>query len=361
MIGRGSALCDVILLISLALLSAVFLTRYVDVKRRNSVDSPAAAVTSDEESPEEFRPLTLSAGSDAELSEQKIDDLLARVPDTRPAACHGRRYRKLPVATVVVVFSDYEFYDAKLTLTSMLRDDRLPQLVNEILLVDDASNRQQVLQDAQNYIQSVSRSFPTVRLVRLRTRVGRVRARSLAVDEHVTNDVVVCVDVGVVCTRGWLSPLLDLVSTASDGESTIAVPHYDQLAHPVALEYLETQSNLIATMSWSLTIRMRHRDTSTDSEDDGRLWRPAPVVRGDVFAVRRTFLSSIGGLYDSRLEDGTGAGEHVELSLRSWLCGGNIKVCIRAVDGAIYPAFILGIYRGNSPPQSLKFPPPKIS
>ena len=55
--------------------------------------------------------------------------------------------------------------------------------------------------------------------------------------------------------------------------------------------------------------------------------RSVPVVRGEVFAVRRSFLSSVGGLYDARLEDGTGAAQHIDLSLRTWLCGGGgIKV-----------------------------------
>lgn len=303
-------------------LGAVFIARYSDVTQRYSREFPAADVTSgDEESPGR------SAGQDTALSQQtpipSQQTIDVDLRDTRPDVCHSHKYQQLPVATLVIVFNDYEFYDAKLTLTSILRDVDLSQLVTEILLVDDASSREQVLQDTQNYIRSVSRSFPVVRLVRLRMRVGRVRARSLAVDEHVTNDVVVCVDAGVLCGRGWLSPLLELVSSASDGQSTIAVPHYDQLTHPITMKHLETHSDLVATLSWSLTIRMRRHDNSADYSG---LSRPVGVVRGDVFAVRRSFLTSIGGLYDSRLEHGTGAGEHVELSLRTWLCGGNIKV-----------------------------------
>jgi len=229
----------------------------------------------------------------------------------------------------VVVFSDYEFYDALVTLTSIQRDSRLSQLVSEILLVDDATNQESVLRDTQNYVRDWSASLPAVRLVRLGGRVGRIRARSLAVEHHVTNDVAVFVDPGVVCTLGWLSPLLELLSSTSGGQSTIAVPHYDHLTHPVTLQYLETDSDLVATLSWSLTIRMRHKDSTADSSQDfegSRLWQSVPVVRGDVFAVRRSFLLSIGGLYDIHLEHGTGVGEHVELSLRTWLCGGNIKV-----------------------------------
>ena len=331
LIGRGSALYDVILLVALMSLGAVFLTRYAEMTRRNSRDYPVALMTlSDEDIPGKSPPYD-HAGSDVDLSQLTIDELLRRVPDRRPAICRRRRYQQLPVATVVVVFSDYEFYDARVTLTSILRDTtELSQLITEILLIDDASSREQVLRDTQNYIRSVSTSLPVVRLVRLGRRVGRVRARLLAANEHVTNDVVVFVDAGVVCSPGWISPLLELVSSAADGQTTVAVPHYDQLVHPVTLKYLHTDSDVVATLSWSLTIRMRHQDVSAaaDSMEDAGLSRSVTVLRGDVFAVRRTFLSSIGGLYDVRLEHGTGVAEHVELSLRTWLCGGTIKVCV---------------------------------
>jgi len=322
-IGRGSAVCDVILMMSLMSLGAVFLSRYADFTRRNSRDFPGAGVTPEDDDPRGETPPS--------LSQQTIDDLLRRISDWRPAECRSRKYGQLPVATVVVVFSDYEFYDAKLTLLSLLRDAQLSQLVTEILLVDDESSREQVLQDTQDFIRSVSRSFPVVRLVRLRTHVGRVRARSLAVEQHVTNDVVIFVDAGVVCIPGWLSPLLELVSTTADGQTTIAVPHYDHLTHPVTLQYVETDRDLVASLSWSLTISMRRRGTSRLLKDDVELSESVAVVRGEVFAVRRSFLASIGGLYDARLEDGTGVAEHVELSLRTWLCGGSIKVRVMTI------------------------------
>jgi len=318
-IDRGSAaLCDVILLASLLSLGAVFVTRYADMthhRRRNSRRDFPMTSSSDEESPDESPTPTDSA-----LSHQTVEELLGRIPDVRPAVCRRRQYGQLPVASVVIVFSDYEFYDARTTVASILRhaDDLIH--VSEMILVDDASTREHVLQDTQNYFRSISRSFPVVRLVRLGVRVGRVRARSLVVDEHVTSDVAVLVNAGVICVAGWLAPLLELISSASDGQTTIAVPHYDHVTHPVRLDYVLTHSDLVATLSWSLTVRMQRV-----SRQDG-LWWPVPVVRGDVLVVRRSFLSSLGGLYDARLEQGTGAGEHVDLSLRTWLCGGNIKV-----------------------------------
>jgi len=150
LIGRNSALCDVILMLILISLAAVFLTRYTEMARMNSISrgDSAASTSQDEEEPPSGKP---------PLSQQTIIDRLDRIRDSRPPVCHGRKYSQLPMATIVIVFSDYEFYDAKLTLMSMLRDkSELSQLVSEILLVDDASTRQQILQDAHNYVRLVS-------------------------------------------------------------------------------------------------------------------------------------------------------------------------------------------------------------
>jgi hypothetical protein len=50
-----------------------------------------------------------------------------------------------------------------------------------------------------------------------------------------------------------------------------------------------------------------------------------PVARGDVIAVTKTFLNSIGG-FDESLRPDAGSGEFVEFSLRAWLCGGAVRV-----------------------------------
>jgi len=137
LIGRC---CDVIILVSLLSLGAVFLTHYADItRRRNSRDFSAVDVTPEDEK---------SLGWESPPILQTTDDVLGRIPDSRPDVCRDRKSDGVAVATVVVVFSDYEFYDAKLTLTSILRDSELPprSVLSEIILVDDASNHESVFQ-----------------------------------------------------------------------------------------------------------------------------------------------------------------------------------------------------------------------
>jgi len=98
LIGRGSAaLCDVILLIALLSLAAVFLARYADVtRRRNSPgDSPVAAMILADEDILGNSPPSDPAESSSELSRQTIEELLRRIPDLRPPVCRRHRYHSI--------------------------------------------------------------------------------------------------------------------------------------------------------------------------------------------------------------------------------------------------------------------------
>jgi hypothetical protein len=101
---------------------------------------------------------------------------------------------------------------------------------------------------------------------------------------------------------------------------------------------LPTDAELMPVPSWTLAIRMRKLEmVSADEEgrggggkksEESRYQRESAVLRGSVFAVRKSYLAKVGGLFDEGLvtEDGVGGGgEYLELSLRAWLCGGNIK------------------------------------
>jgi len=124
---------------------------------------------------------------------------------------------------------------------------------------------------------------------------------------------------------GWLEPLLDLLQK---DPNTVAVPHYDLVHDPVSLAYKKTSDFSVATFSWNLAVRMRN---ATELPITNRRIA-SPVLRGNAFAVRKELLVSLGG-YDvsTLLEDG-GGGEHIELSLRIWLCGGSIKVWTHILD-----------------------------
>ena len=55
----------------------------------------------------------------------------------------------------------------------------------------------------------------------------------------------------------------------------------------------------------------------------------SPVMRGDVFAIRKNFLDQVGG-FDEHLKQARGSAYHVELSFR-WMCTLNDELRYKAL------------------------------
>ena len=283
--------------------------------------------------------------------------------DARSSPCRKAKYDANGLkrsTTLVMQFTDYEFYDAKVTLSSVLDDvDEVDRdALADIILVDAGSTLDHVRQEARQYVASLSpkqkrdRSSeysPPVRLIRVesepnsdgddstRSRGSRLWPREVGA-EAARTDVVVFVDAGVVVGRGWLaplvSPLLAKKGRIDHGKGPSAVEsHLDRLRSPVSLDYRNTDEDLIPVPSWSLTVRMRRlpverrhsKQSAPDEVTETPPYRPIPVLRGSAFAVRVADLESIGGLFDEGL-DVEGGGENLELSLRLWMCGSGIQV-----------------------------------
>lgn len=282
--------------------------------------------------------------------------------DARSSRCRETKYDAYGLkrsSTLVVQFTDYEFYDAEVTLSSVFDDveeiDR--NALAEIILVDAGSTLDHVREEALKYVTSIrlkqkrnrrGEYSPPVRLIRVesepnsdgddstRSRGSRLWPREVGA-EAARTDVVVYVDAGVVVGRGWLAPLVSplLAKKGRDehGKGPSAVEsHLDRLRNPVSLDYRNTDEDLVPVPSWSLSVRMRRLPVeqldskqSTPSEDAKTPpYRPIPALRGSAFAVRVADLESIGGLFDEGL-DVEGGGEHLELSLRLWMCGSGIQ------------------------------------
>ena len=70
---------------------------------------------------------------------------------------------------------------------------------------------------------------------------GSGKARMKGVYES-TAEYIVFLDTNTIVNTGWLEPLIDLVQKE---ETTIAVPHFDNVNDPVSYEYSTTSTNLI--------------------------------------------------------------------------------------------------------------------
>ena len=128
--------------------------------------------------------------------------------DVRRDSCKAKVYKNedLPNASVIIIFHNEAWSTLLRTIYSVI--NRSPKhLVNEIILVDDASNRTYLGKELDEYVAKLPIS---VKLVRSHERVGLIQARLLGAKVS-KSQVLVFLDSHCECTQGWLEPLLQRI------------------------------------------------------------------------------------------------------------------------------------------------------
>ncbi|MEQ2265929.1 hypothetical protein XENORESO_014901 [Xenotaenia resolanae] len=128
------------------------------------------------------------------------------VPDTRPETCaQDLVHNSLPTTTVIFCFVD-EVWSTLLRSVHSVLNRSPPQLLMEIILVDDASTKDYLKEQLDEYMSQ----FPKVRIIRLKERQGLIRAR-LAGAAVAKGEVLTFLDSHIECNVGWLEPLLERI------------------------------------------------------------------------------------------------------------------------------------------------------
>lgn len=119
-------------------------------------------------------------------------------------SCAKKKYlSELPTVSVVVPFFNEHLSTLLRTAYSVL--NRSPaELIVEIILVDDASNKEFLKSKLDRY---VAEHLPKVKIVRLNERSGLIVAR-LAGAKIATGDVLIFLDSHTEANTNWLPPLL---------------------------------------------------------------------------------------------------------------------------------------------------------
>nr|XP_060489442.1 inactive polypeptide N-acetylgalactosaminyltransferase-like protein 5 isoform X3 [Panthera onca] len=196
------------------------------------------------------------------------------VPDTRNKKCFQKRYpANLPTASIVICFHNEEFNALFRTMFSVV--NLTPRLfLEEIILVDDMSD---------------------------------------------SGDILVFLDSHCEVNKVWLEPLLHAI--AKDPKMVVC-PLIDVI-DSVTLEYWPSPV-VRGAFNWHLQFKW---DNVFSYEMDGpegpTLPIRSPAVAGAIFAINRHYFHEI-GQYDKG-KNLWGA-ENLELSLRIWMCGGQLFV-----------------------------------
>lgn len=266
-----------------------------------------------------------------------------KLPDPRKLACRKRHYDEaelatLPNTSIIIVFHNEAWSTLARTVHSIL--NTAPQhLVAEILLVDDASNRTFLGKSLEYYMNNLaSVRGVDIHVLRSKERIGLIRARLLGVDKA-RGKVLTFIDAHCEATNGWLEPLLEQIKLEP---KTAACPIID-IINEDTFAFTRSFELHLGAFNWGLNFRWypisrrelidsngqkaaaRRRTKQQQAAKLLEIVHPfhTPVMAGGLFSIDKAYFEHI-GRYDSHMD--IWGGENIELSLRLWQCGGQVKI-----------------------------------
>lgn len=253
---------------------------------------------------------------------QYVSDLISvrrSLPDPRTKYCkdvESTYAKSLPETSVIVTFHNEAWSTLLRTVHSIL--DRSPEhLIREIILVDDFSDMPHVQKQLEDYL----KNYPKVKIIRAKKREGLIRARLLGA-VHATAPVLTFLDSHIECTTGWLEPLLDRIARNT---TTVVCPVIDVIDDTtLQYHYHDSSGVQVGGFDWNLQFnwhpvpeseRKRHKDASEP------VW--SPTMAGGLFSIDKAFFEKL-GMYDPDFD--IWGGENLELSFKTWMCGGTLEI-----------------------------------
>ncbi|XP_043275535.1 polypeptide N-acetylgalactosaminyltransferase 1 [Venturia canescens] len=240
------------------------------------------------------------------------------LPDVRKKKCISR-YSKisgLPKTSIIIVFHNEAWSTLLRTVQSVI--DRSPrELLVEIILVDDNSDRDFLKRPLDEYVEKLN--VPT-RVLRSDKRVGLVNARLIGAKEAI-GQVLTFLDAHCECTVGWLVPLLEAISI----DRTRVVSPVIDIINDDTFGYTRSFELHWGAFNWDLHFRWLTLNGPLLRERRENIVDPfkTPAMAGGLFSMDKEYFFELGS-YDDRMQ--IWGGENLELSFRVWQCGGSVEI-----------------------------------
>lgn len=287
------------------------------------------SVTMPPEIPDNIKKLIDEGWKNHEFNEyvSNLIPLERNLHDFRSDYCRDihKSYKKhLPAVSIIIVFYNEAWSTLLRSIYSVI--DRTPsELLKEIILVDDFSLMEHLKLPLEDYI----KNFTKVRLIRNKKREGLIHAR-IAGAKKAKGDVLVFLDSHIECTAGWLEPLIDRIAR---NKTNIAVPIIERINDDTFELQPRERSNYVPLggFSWNLQFKWFYRTTTNLKNPHEPV--ASPTMAGGLFAIKSDYFKHL-GMYDPGLD--IWGGENLELSFKTWMCGGRIEIIQCSHVGHVY-------------------------
>ncbi|KRZ34280.1 Polypeptide N-acetylgalactosaminyltransferase 3 [Trichinella pseudospiralis] len=239
------------------------------------------------------------------------------LPDYRSSACRSIKYEKISLKTsIVIVFHNEAWSTLLRTVQSVINRSSVDYL-EEIILVDDASEKDELITLVESYLKTIPVANTLIRLPqRSGLIVGRVRGAEIA-----KGDVLTFLDAHVEVTDGWLEPLL---SRISEDRTRVVAPVIDVISDDT-FQYVTAAESTWGGFSWTMNFRWYQASAREQKRRGKNKTIPirTPTIAGGLFSIDRKYFFDIGA-YDEGMR--IWGGENLEISFRVWMCGGTLEI-----------------------------------
>ncbi|KAI9527293.1 Polypeptide N-acetylgalactosaminyltransferase 10 [Dissostichus eleginoides] len=250
------------------------------------------------------------------------------VPDIRNPNCIKKLYAdKLPNTSIIIPFHNEGWSSLLRTVHSVLNRSP-PQLIAEIILVDDFSDKEHLKEALEKYMVRL----PKVRILRTKKREGLIRTRLLGAGAA-KGEVITFLDSHCEANVNWLPPLLDRIA---DNRKTIVCPMIDVIDHDNFGYETQAGDAMRGAFDWEMYYKRIPIPNELQKNDPSEPFE-SPVMAGGLFAVDRKWFWELGG-YDTGLE--IWGGEQYEISFKVWMCGGRMEDIPCSRVGHIYRKYV---------------------
>ncbi|VDM42184.1 unnamed protein product [Toxocara canis] len=239
------------------------------------------------------------------------------LPNNTDEMCKNVKYSEhLPDASVIICFHNEAWSALLRTVHSVL--DRTPEkLLTEVILVDDFSDLDHLKKPLEDYLSQ----FGKVRIVRMESRVGLIRAR-LKGASVARGTTLIYLDSHCECMEGWVEPLLDRIA---QNTSNVVTPVIDTIDLETFEYHLSGHNRLsVGGFNWGLVFNwhlLPDRDYKAMKTRIDPV--PSPTMAGGLFAIDRSYFEKL-GTYDPGFD--IWGGENLEISFKIWMCGGRLEI-----------------------------------